>query len=61
MLILYKERYPYGLNKTELLTKLTFFDEADCDFDPICLKQKYWELIKLDFEDEVNKISFSKT
>jgi len=33
----------------------TKFDQADDDFDPICLKGKYWELIKYKFTDYMNK------
>lgn len=53
MLDFYKERYPYSYSKAEILNKIIDFEEADTDFDPICLKQKYWELIKMDIEDAV--------
>lgn len=49
MLDFYHERYPYSYSKSEILNKLTDFSEADTDLDPICLKQKYWELINLFF------------
>lgn len=49
----YFKRYPYNHSKDELLKKLTDFDEADNDFEPICYKGKVWELIKLDFENLV--------
>lgn len=49
MLQLHEERYPYSHNRQEILTHLTQFEKADSDFDPICLKGKYWEVIKLDF------------
>jgi hypothetical protein len=32
---------------------LLFFEKANDDFDPICLRNHYWELIKLDFEEKV--------
>lgn len=48
MLELHKERYPYSHNRKEILTQLIKFDNADEDFDPVCLKNKYWEVIKLD-------------
>lgn len=51
---LHKERYPYTHNYQQIITNLTNFENADNDFDPICLKGKYWELIKLDILDEVN-------
>jgi hypothetical protein len=53
MIKFYEKRYPYSLSKKELISQLTFFDNADEDFDPICLRNKYWELIKLDFEETV--------
>ena len=47
----YEKRYPYNYTKEELLNKFTDFEHADHDFDPICMKDKTWELIKLDLED----------
>ena len=55
MLEFYHKRYPYGYTSEEIVIKLTDFKEADYDLDPICLKNKYWELIKLDIEESVNK------
>jgi predicted nucleotidyltransferase component of viral defense system len=57
MLDFYEKRYPYSYSRSEIINKLTDFDEADSDLDPICLKNKYWELIKLDIEDAIN-VSF---
>jgi predicted nucleotidyltransferase component of viral defense system len=51
MLSYYEKRYPYGHMKENLIQSLTKFDSADDDFDPDCLRQKHWELIKLDFEE----------
>lgn len=48
MLALYRERYPYSHTKEEILAALTNFDQAEDDFDPQCLLEKSWELIKLD-------------
>lgn len=56
MLDFYEERYPYNYSRAEILRKLTDFSEADHDFDPICLKNKYWELIRLDIEDAVKSV-----
>lgn len=53
MLGFYELRYPFGLNREDLLTKLISFEQADNDFDPVCLRNKYWDLIKLDFKDLV--------
>jgi predicted nucleotidyltransferase component of viral defense system len=56
MIEFYEKRYPYSLTKKEIISQLTFFDNADEDFDPICLRNKYWELIKLDFEEKIRRI-----
>ncbi len=48
-------RYPHSFTKKELKKGLTNFENADHDPDPICLRNKKWELIKLDFEELVNK------
>ncbi|MBP2833861.1 nucleotidyl transferase AbiEii/AbiGii toxin family protein [Aquimarina sp. U1-2] len=53
MINFYVKKYPYGHSKDELIKKLTDFTEADTDFDPICLRNKYWELVKLDIEETV--------
>jgi hypothetical protein len=49
MLNLYLERYPYSHSEEEIRFALTNFTIVDDDFDPICLLNKHWELIKLDF------------
>ena len=51
MLALHAERYPYSHSKDVLIKKLVDFQFADDDLTPICLKGKYWELIKEDFND----------
>jgi len=51
MLALHTERYPYSHSKEVLINKLVDFQFADDDFNPVCLKGKYWELIKEDFCD----------
>ena len=53
MLELHKERYPYTHNRKEILLTFINFDKADDDFNPICLRQKYWEAIKLDINDKI--------
>lgn len=55
MLGFYEKRYPYSYTKDEIIKKLTDFHEADSDFEPICLKNKYWELIKIDFEEKIKE------
>lgn len=48
MLKLHEERYPYTHDQNLILQKLIDFSNADDDFEPQCLKGKYWEIIKLD-------------
>ena len=52
LLNFYTERYPYNNPKT-VIEGLTNFSEADETEDPVCLKGKIWELIKLDIEEAV--------
>ena len=52
MLSLYEERYPYGATKEECVAGLTNFSVADTEPDPICLQNKVWQLIKLDFTEQ---------
>lgn len=49
MMELYQERYPYNHTQEELRAAFINFEDADNDFDPVCLLGKHWELIKLDF------------
>jgi len=53
MFALHAERYPYSHSKEELINKIVDFQFADDDFDPTCLKGKYWDLIKSDFIGEI--------
>lgn len=46
MIKLHQERYPYSHDERLIRSNIRFFELADEDFDPICLKDKYWELIK---------------
>lgn len=54
MLSLHLERYPFSHDEQLLIANLTNFENADHDFEPNCLKGKYWEIIKLDFLDFVS-------
>jgi hypothetical protein len=51
MLALHKQRYPYTHDEDQIRSNFSNFQIADDDFDPICLKGKYWEVIKLDMID----------
>jgi len=55
MLDLHEERYPYGHDRDLILKNFIDFTIADDDFDPICLQGKYWEFIREDIEEAVNK------
>lgn len=55
MISLHKKRYPYSHNKNLILKNFTNFTLADNDFDPICLRGNYWEFIKEDIIDAVDK------
>lgn len=56
MLQLHEERYPYSHDRQEIIFNFTSFEKADIDFDPICLRNKYWEIIKLDLVEEVQQV-----
>ncbi len=51
MLALHEKRYPYGHDKELIRNNFSDFKNADEDFDPICLRGKHWEIIKLDMID----------
>ncbi len=48
MLDIHKLKYPYSHDDNQIRINFSNFKKADVDFDPNCLKWKYWELIKLD-------------
>lgn len=54
MLKLHEQRYPFTHNKALILQNLTNFEKAEDDFEPICLKGKFWEFIKEDIKTAVN-------
>lgn len=53
MILLHKERYPYSHSRKEIKAGFTDFSYADNDLDPVCVRNKYWEVIKLDILDAV--------
>jgi hypothetical protein len=55
MISLFKKRYPYNEDFTKFKKQLVSFDLADTDFEPICLLDKTWEIIKLDFYEYIGK------
>jgi predicted nucleotidyltransferase component of viral defense system len=54
MMAFHLKRYPYKHNEKQILNNFVDFKEANEDFDPVCLRDKYWEFIKLDLIDFVN-------
>lgn len=57
MFALHEKRYPYTHEKASLIKQFINFEEADDDFEPDCLRGKYWEFIKLDMIDFVKGIA----
>lgn len=52
MLELYLQKYPY-FETDSVVNQLINFTHADDEPDPICLRGKYWEIIKLDLEEMI--------
>jgi len=55
MIDLHLKRYEYAHDKELIFKNLTDFSQADDDFEPICLRGKYWEFIKEDIIEAVNR------
>lgn len=55
MIALHEERYPYTHDEAAIKANFTNFSDADNDFEPNCLRGKFWELIKLDIIQELEK------
>ena len=55
MLDLHLQRNEYTHDREQIIANFTDFSFADKDINPICLMGKEWELIKLDFVEEVIK------
>lgn len=55
MLFFHKQRYPYTHDEDLIIENFTNFSIADEDFEPICLRGKYWEFIKDDLIIFVNQ------
>lgn len=56
MLELHQMRNEYTSNRSQVLSSLVDFTSADEDIDPMCMKGKIWELIKLDLFNELEAI-----
>ena len=55
MLALHEQRNPYTHDEEQIRRNFSNFLDADGDFEPICLKEKHWEIIKLDMIDFAKK------
>lgn len=53
MLELHQQRHECTHDRDQIIANFTDFASADKDIDPICLKGKEWELVKLDFVEFV--------
>lgn len=51
MLDVHQLRHEYTHDRQQVISSFTDFSFADGDINPICLKGKEWELVKLDFVD----------
>lgn len=56
MLELHEKRYPYTHDRKLLKQQFTNFSSADEDFEPLCLRGRHWELIKLDMIDFIGTL-----
>jgi hypothetical protein len=52
MIALYEKRYPYN-DCSNMKSQFVNFELADADFDPLCLLDKSWGIIKLDFLEKI--------
>lgn len=57
MMALHASRYPYTHDAARIHANFADFSAADEDFDPTCLKGKYWELVKIDLADAARSYS----
>ena len=55
MLALHKRRTEFTHDETQIWRNFVDFTNANEEYDPICLQGKYWEFIKEDFEELVEK------
>jgi hypothetical protein len=53
---LYEKRHPYTHERALLIEKFTDFTQADDDFEPMCLRGRHWELVKLDMIDFIGTL-----
>ncbi len=55
MIALFQKRYPYTDDFDKIKKQITNFEIAESDFEPVCLLDKNWEIMKLDFYEFANR------
>lgn len=55
MLSFHEKRFIYTHNREEIIKNFTNFDKADNYFDPTCLRGNFWDVIKFDIVNWINK------
>jgi hypothetical protein len=55
MLLLHKKRTEFTHDEAQIRRNFLDFAKADEEYDPICLRGKYWEFIKEDFEELLSR------
>jgi predicted nucleotidyltransferase component of viral defense system len=56
MLEIHRQHFEYTHDRERIINNFINFEIADEEIDPVCLKGKIWELIKLDFTEEIEKL-----
>lgn len=56
MFVLHEKRYPYTHDRKLLKGKFTDFTQADDDFEPLCLRGRHWEFVKLDMMEFIGTL-----
>lgn len=55
MIALHQQRYPYNHDEAVIKANFSNFENADDDFEPVCLRGKYWEIVKLDIMEYIRR------
>lgn len=56
LILLHKERHEYLHDEVKLIHQLNNHSIADDDFDPVCLKGKYWEIVKYEIYNAIQEL-----
>jgi len=52
----HKKRYPFSHDRQDLLLNLNNFNLANDDWEPVCLRSKSWDIIRLDLIEAVSNL-----